>query len=212
MTVTEIKPVTKQKFQIELDGQPAFVLYKGELSRYHIQKGDELEEAVYREIVDEVLTKRAKLRAMHLLEKMDRTKAELRRKLEQSGYPSEAVEAALTYVESFHYIDDSRYAARYIEFQKEKKGKARLKMELQQKGIPSQIVSCALEEAEDTMNPRDTIRRMMESKRKSNGPLEEKEKQRLYGFFMRKGFSSSDILAVFREKGEKEWEDRPPFC
>ena len=85
-------------------------------------------------------------------------------------------------------------------------------MELQQKGIPSQIVSCALEEAEDTMNPRDTIRRMMESKRKSNGPLEEKEKQRLYGFFMRKGFSSSDILAVFREKGEKEWEDRPPFC
>ena len=31
MLVTDIKPVTKQKFQIEIDGQPAFVVYKGEL-------------------------------------------------------------------------------------------------------------------------------------------------------------------------------------
>lgn len=204
MIVTEIKPVTKQKFQIELDGQPAFVLYKGELSRYHIQKDEELEEAIYREIVDEVLTKRAKLRAMHLLQKMDRTKAELRRKLEQSGYPFEAVETALAYVESFHYVDDARYAARYIEFQKSKKGRARLKMELLQKGISGEIVDRALEEAEEEIDAKETIRQMLQSKRKSKEPLEEKEKQRLYGFFMRKGFSSSEILSVFREIGDKE--------
>ena len=148
MIVTEIKPVTKQKFQIELDGQPAFVLYKGELSRYHIQKDEELSEEIYRELVEQVLTKRAKLRAMHLLEKMDRTKGELRKKLEQGGYPSIAIEAALDYVESFHYIDDARYAARYIEFQKGKKGRARLKMELLQRGIAGEIVARALEEAE----------------------------------------------------------------
>ena len=34
MTVTDIKSVTKQKFQVELDGEAAFVLYRGELSRY----------------------------------------------------------------------------------------------------------------------------------------------------------------------------------
>ena len=95
MIVTEIKPVTRQKFQIELDGQPAFVLYKGELSRYHIQKDEELPEEIYEELVGQVLTKRAKLRAMHLLEKMDRTRAELKKKLEQSGYPTKAVEEAL---------------------------------------------------------------------------------------------------------------------
>ena len=149
MIVTEIKPVTRQKFQIELDGQPAFVLYKGELSRYHIQKDEELPEEIYEELVGQVLTKRAKLRAMHLLEKMDRTRAELKKKLEQSGYPTKAVEEALEYVESFHYIDDVRYAARYIEFQKSKKGKARLKMELLQKGISAEIVARALEEAEE---------------------------------------------------------------
>ena len=190
MIVTEIKPVTRQKFQIELDGQPAFVLYKGELSRYHIQKDEELPE-----LVGQVLTKRAKLRAMHLLEKMDRTRAELKKKLEQSGYPTKAVEEALEYVESFHYIDDVRYAARYIEFQKSKKGKARLKMELLQKGISAEIVARALEEAEEQMDAKETIRKMLQSKRKGEGAMEEKEKQRLYGFFMRKGFSSSEILS-----------------
>lgn len=204
MIVTEIKPVTRQKFQIELDGQPAFVLYKGELSRYHIQKDKELPQEIYEELVGQVLTKRAKLRAMHLLEKMDRTRAELKKKLEQSGYPAKAVEEALEYVESFHYIDDVRYAARYIEFQKSKKGKARLKMELLQKGISAEIVARALEEAEEQMDTKETIRRMFQSKRKGEGPLEEKEKQRLYGFFMRKGFSSSEILSVFREISDKE--------
>ena len=204
MIVTEIKPVTRQKFQIELDGQPAFVLYKGELSRYHIQKDEELPEEIYEELVGQVLTKRAKLRAMHLLEKMDRTRAELKKKLEQSGYPTKAVEEALEYVESFHYIDDVRYAARYIEFQKSKKGKARLKMELLQKGISAEIVARVLEEAEEQMDTKETIRRMFQSKRKGEGPLEEKEKQRLYGFFMRKGFSSSEILSVFREISDKE--------
>ena len=204
MIVTEIKPVTRQKFQIELDGQPAFVLYKGELSRYHIQKDEELPEEIYEELVGQVLTKRAKLRAMHLLEKMDRTRAELMKKLEQSGYPTKAVDDALKYVESFHYIYDVRSAARYFEFQKSKKGKARLKMELLQKGISAEIVARALEEAEEQMDAKETIRKMLQSKRKGEGAMEEKEKQRLYGFFMRKGFSSSEILSVFREISDKE--------
>lgn len=199
MTVTEIKAVTKQKFQVELDGQAAFVLYKSELSRYGIEKDRELPLELYRELVEDVLTKRARLRAMHLLQKRDRTKADLRKKLEQSGYPVQAVEAALAYVESFHYIDDARYAAMYMENQKTRKGMARIRMELLQKGVPSEIIQQVLEEAEEKMDSRSVIRQMLEKKRRGEGPLEEKEKQRLYGFFMRKGFSSSDILAVFRE-------------
>ena len=46
MTVTDIKSVTKQKFLEELDGEAAFVLYRGELSRYFIEKGKELPQQV----------------------------------------------------------------------------------------------------------------------------------------------------------------------
>ena len=205
MTVTDIKGVTKQKFQVEIEDEPAFVLYKGELLRYSIEKGKELPEEVYREIVEEVLTKRAKLRAMHLLQKSDRTKAELVRKLQQGGYPPRAVEEAVSYVESFHYIDDARYASLYAESQKDKKGRARIKMELLRKGISPDLVQKALEELEESSDARESIRDLLGKKRKGTGAMEEKEKQRLYGFFMRKGFASSDILEVFRESEQENF-------
>ena len=70
MTVTKIEPVTKSKYKIYLDGQFAFVLYKGELSRYHIEEEGSLEEAQYQKIRNDIVLKRAKLRAMHLLTDM----------------------------------------------------------------------------------------------------------------------------------------------
>ena len=206
MVVTDIKPVTKQKFQIEIDGQPAFVVYKGELFRYHLEKDREIEEETYAEIVDEVLTKSAKLRAMHLLQKMDRTRWELERKLQESGYPQIVVQRALSYVESFHYIDDKRYAAMYIQSQKTKKGKARIKMELMRKGVPAEFITEVFAETEDEENTKDTIRSLIKKKCSHPDEMDEKEKRKLYGFLLRRGFSSSDILSVFREiEGEKDF-------
>lgn len=199
MIVTDIKPVTKQKFQIEIDGQPAFVVYKGELFRYHLEKDREIEECVYTEIIDEILTKRAKLRAMHLLQKMDRTRWELDRKLQESGYPRIVIERALSYVESFHYIDDKRYATMYMQNQKTKKGKARIKMELMRKGVSAELIAEIFAETEDETDTREIIRSLIEKKCSHREEVDEKEKRKLYGFLLRRGFSSSDILSVFRE-------------
>ena len=199
MLVTKIQAVTKQKYRIELDGQPAFVIYKGELSRYGIKEGQEIPGPVYQELVGQVLTKRAKLRAMHLLESMDRTRAELERKLQAGEYPREAVEAALAYVESFGYLDDRRYARHYVECKKEGRGKARLKMELAQTGVDRSIIEEVLEEAE-LDDCRDTIRELVRKRRRGSGPMDDRERQRIYGYLMRKGFSSSDILSVLKEK------------
>ena len=199
MIVTEIRPVTKQKYQIDVEGEPAFVLYKGEVSRYHLEKDREISAEVYREIVEEVLTKRAKLRAMHLLEQGDRTKKGLRENLLKNGYPSEAVEEAMAYVESFHYIDDKRYAQTYIQNQSGKKGRARIQMELRQKGVPQEYIDQAFQETEEDTDARGVIRELILKKRREQGPMEEKERQKLYGFLMRRGFSSSDIISVLRE-------------
>lgn len=199
MIVTEIRPVTKQKYQIDVEGEPAFVLYKGEVSRYHLEKDREISAEVYREIVEEVLTKRAKLRAMHLLEQGDRTKKGLRENLLKNGYLSEAVEEAMAYVESFHYIDDKRYALTYIQNQSGKKGRARIQMELRQKGVPQEYIDQAFQETEEDTDARGVIRELILKKRREQGPMEEKERQKLYGFLMRRGFSSSDILSVLRE-------------
>ena len=194
MEITKIQALTKQKYRIFLDGESAFAVYKGELSRYHLEEGAVLPPEVYEELVNRVLKKRATLRAMHILERTDKTEAQLRRKLEESEYPKE-------------YLDDRRYAEHYIEWKKQGKGKARLKMELVQKGISREIIEEVLEST-DFGETREMIRQIILKKRKTDIPMNEKEKQRIYGFLMRKGFSSSDILAVMREE---EWRNNTEF-
>ena len=205
MEITKIQALTKQKYRIFLDGESAFAVYKGELSRYHLEEGAVLPPEVYEELVNRVLKKRATLRAMHILERTDKTEAQLRRKLEESEYPKEAVESAIAYVTSYGYLDDRRYAEHYIEWKKQGKGKARLKMELVQKGISREIIVL---ESTDFGETREMIRQIILKKRKTDIPMNEKEKQRIYGFLMRKGFSSSDILAVMREE---EWRNNTEF-
>lgn len=207
MEITKVQALTKQKYRIFLDGESAFAVYKGELSRYHLEEGAVLPPEVYEELVNRVLKKRATLRAMHILERTDKTEAQLRRKLEESEYPKEAVESAIAYVTSYGYLDDRRYAEHYIEWKKQGKGKARLKMELVQKGISREIIEEVLESTYFG-ETREMIRQIILKKRKTDIPMNEKEKQRLYGFLMRKGFSSSDILAVMREE---EWRNNTEF-
>ena len=43
MIVTKIEDVAKTRFKVYIDEQFAFVLYKGELSRYRIAVGREIE-------------------------------------------------------------------------------------------------------------------------------------------------------------------------
>ena len=204
MTVTEFRPVTKQKYQIEVEGHSPFVLYKGEVFRYHIEKDREISPEIYREIIEEVLTKRAKLRALHLLEQGDRTKKDLEEKLLKNGYPPEAAEAALAYVESFHYIDDKRYALSYIQNQSGRKGRARIQMELRRKGVPQEYIDQAFQEMEEETDTEAVIRELVQKKRRGQGPMDEKEKQKLYGFLLRSGFSTSDILSVLRGFSEDD--------
>ena len=49
MTVTKIEAVanTKTRYKVFLDEQFAFVLYKGELSRYHVTVGEDISEDIY---------------------------------------------------------------------------------------------------------------------------------------------------------------------
>ena len=52
--------------------------------------------------------RQAKLKALRLLERIDRTEAQLREKLLQAEFDSEMVEKAIAYVKSFGYINDER--------------------------------------------------------------------------------------------------------
>ena len=196
MTVTKIEPVTKTRFQVYVDEQPSFVLYKGELSRYHIEAERELAEEVYQEILQKVVLKRAKARALHLLNDMGRTEAQLRGKLLQGGYPESVAKEALAYVKSFGYLNDVEYARSFIEGRKNRKSRKELYAALCQKGIAREDVNQALEEYYDGEASKAAIESLLRKKKFNSDTADYTQKQKIAGYLMRKGVKYDEIRQV----------------
>ena len=136
---------------------------------------------------------RAKKRALHLLERMDRTEQQLREKLKASEYPEEVIEEAIAYVKSFHYIDDQRYAENYTRYSKERLSKSQIRQKLMIKGVARDTIETALEEEYDT-DETEQIRKLLEKKHFDGSSKDEGEFRRVYNYLLRRGFRSSDIL------------------
>ncbi|WP_461810619.1 regulatory protein RecX [Faecalimonas sp.] len=198
MVVTKVEPLTKIKWKVYLDGKFVFVLYKGELSRFHIAQGEELSEEMFVKIKQEIILKRVKLRALHLLNQMDRTEAQLRTKLKQGYYTDEMIEQAITYVKSFGYIEDGSYAKRYILSKQKSKSKKEIYAQLHQRGIVKEVIEYAMEECYEQDEEIMAIKRLIEKKHFDIENATDSEKIKLYGYLSRKGFSYDCIRQVIQ--------------
>ncbi len=196
MTVTDILELDKKRVKVYLDGEFAFVIYKGELKDHSIQQGKELSESSYQEIMTEVLPKRAKLRAMNLLQKKDYTEKQLRDKLSEGLYPSDIIDDAISYVKSYKYLDDDRFTRDYITYHMENRSKARITQDLIGKGIDRDRITAAMDELYSESGDDvelDQIRGLLSKKHYDPENMDYKDKQKIMAFLTRKGFSISMI-------------------
>ena len=201
MMVTKIEQLTKTKFKVYLDGKFAFVLYKGELSRFGIREGVEIPEETVGKIRAEVILKRAKLRAMHLLADMDRTEEALREKLRQGLYPADAVEGAVRYVKSFGYLDDARYAENFVRSRQDSKSRKEIQALLLRKGSKAEQIAAAFGACYDENNgdgEQEAIRKILKKKRFSPEECDESGLQKIYGYLARKGFHYDTVRQVIQ--------------
>lgn len=193
MIVTKTEAVAKTRYRVYIDGQFAFVLYKSELSRYQVREGQELGEGIYEKIRAEVLVKRAKIRAMHLLNAMGRTEAQLRMKLGQGGYPEDVVDEALSYVKSFGYVDNLNYARSFIAGRKEKKSRKEIFMLLKGKGVSEEEIGQAMEECYEEEDCAAAIQKIMDKRGYDPDRADYKERQKIMAYLVRKGFPYEDV-------------------
>ncbi len=218
MIVTAVEEYTKNKYKIYLNDAFAFVLYKGDLRHFDIAPGRELTEEELSEIRVEVLAKRAKMRAMHLLESRDYTEDAMRRKLREGLYPDDVIQEAIDYVKHFHYIDDRRYAMSFIESHAQSLTNRQISEKLRQKGVSSDLIAECLNTYEEEYSvkndPADDgyggnnrgsreaalLYKQMSAKIKrypDPWTLDYTEKQKLFASFYRKGFPLSLIESTF---------------
>ena len=197
--VTSVIPLEKGKARIRFEDGSEVILYKGEIRKLGIQEGCVITDEVYHKIIDEILGQRAIKRAMHLLERQDRTERQLYDKLKENGYPEACIESAISYVKRYHYIDDFRYASAYIRYRQEKKSRQKLKLELQAKGIARDVIEEALEE-EYVSDDQKKIMELLQKRRYSFENADTAEQRKNYQFLLRRGFQSSDILHLMRQE------------
>lgn len=199
MTITKISELSKSRVRIEIDGEFAFVLYKGELSAYEIKQEHEISEEAYQEIMTKLLPKRAKLRAMNLLKSRTYTTAQLSEKLKAGGYPDRIIEEAIDYVAFYGYVNDRQYAYDFIEYNKEIKSKNRIIMDLRKKGISGDVIEEAWEEivGEERQDlEKEQIIKLLEKKHFFSQTATLQEKQKMMAFLYRKGFAIETIRNV----------------
>lgn len=199
MTVTEIEEISKSRRKIWIDEEFAFVLYSSELRSYGIAIDKEIPEESYRIIMTQLLPKRAKLRAMNLLQGRSYTISQLKDKLMMGGYPQQIVQEAIEYVASFNYVNDENYACDFIECNKDKKSKRRIFQDLALKGISGDIAEAAWEQTvgEDPDElEKEQILYWIEKKNFHMETASPKDKQKMTAFLYRKGFSVKNIRNV----------------
>ncbi len=191
--VIKLEKLEKGKRRLKFGNGDCCIVYYSEIRGFQIEEGDYISCQVYEYIFKDIVGKRAKKRALYLLEQMDRTEQQLREKLTASEYPSRCIDEAIEYVKSFHYLDDERYAETYIRYKKDRMSRHQIKQKLMMKGVSREIVTDTIESEYD-VDESVHIRKLLEKKHFSNVNNDAGEFRRVYNYLLRRGFRSNDIL------------------
>jgi len=197
--ISKVEPIANARYKVYLEEEFAFVLYKGELSRYSIKEGTNISDETYTKIMNEVLPKRAKSKALYLLEGMARSEANLKQKLKQGYYPDAIIQQAIDYVKSFGYLDDSRYARDFVESKISQKSRREIYGLLLTKGIEKEIIETVLDEYYQEDVEEESIRQIIKRRRVDLEIITPQERQKLFRYLSGKGFGYEVISRVLQE-------------
>ncbi|EHD20440.1 MULTISPECIES: recombination regulator RecX [Brenneria] len=149
--------------------------------------------------------------AMNVLSVRDHSEVEIRRKLaayqhravtaeadadEMAACSVEEIESAIAYCTDHGWLDDERFARRYIRGRSLKGlGMQRIRAELRQKGIDKAIIAAAL--AECDIDWCELAKSAAERKFGPLLPVEWKEKAKLQRYLLYRGFSHEEIQSIY---------------
>ena len=172
--------------------------------KYNLKVNDDIER-----FYDEISYEASFEKGIFLISLKDRTKKELRLKLEKKYLNKPAILKAIEKLEEFGYLNDLNYAISYIESRTY--GKNRIFYNLFQKGIDRGIVEkayLALDEEKEENIDDTKLEKLIEKNSKkinvSNKRDEKKmkEEQKLIQYLARQGFSLDKIFKKLKEYKE----------
>ena len=183
------------------EGEPAFINSEVVLDK-GLRRGTELSDEEWEAVVYAIDFRRAKERALYLLDYKDYSYVSMYKKLAEN-YPEQLCYDVCDKLAQLGVIDDRRYAAALARHYMEVKrfGRYRAVREMMQKGVSKPLAEEALEPFDDTV--RERLRELIEKKylRRID---DEDSMNKVKNALVRQGYSYSDINAVMSEIFEEE--------
>ena len=201
-TITSIEKYKGSTMRVDFDeGEPLFINVDV-LNEYHLQKDMTLPESAVLEIVHANDFRRAKERALYLLDERDYSYIELYKKLERN-YDEDICLEVCNRLSEIGCINDRRYSERLAEHYCVTKrfGLRRAREEMRKRGISNELITEALYPYEDTVP--DRISELIE-KKYARYLTDEKGVQKVKAALVCQGYSFSEVNKAL---SEYEYED-----
>lgn len=160
-------------------------------------------------IIAQDVSRRAREKAVRLLETRERSCWEVQTRLQQAGFSPPVIAETLDWLQSLGYLDDARFARRYaLEKYKRGYGISRIRGELGRRGISSELSDQILNElmaeerAPGKESPGECPEPLMQEVKRRFGRAFAQDKgkttRRIAGFLLRRGHDWDMVHSVIR--------------
>lgn len=197
MLITDVRQLRKGLCQLYLDGEAAVKVDKEVFVLSPFKMGSQISDEELYELIQKSDSRRAREKALYLLEHRSHSKKELKEKL-MAAVPKEAAEEAAEHMEKIGLVNDEEFARMYTRdlVERKKLGPGRVRMELLRKGIDKELVDELIEE--HTGGEEETILALLRRKY----PLwqeDEGVKRRAVAAMQRMGYRWDQIRRAIKE-------------
>ncbi len=187
-TITDIKPQVKNptRCNIYLDNSFYCGLELETVMRHRLKIGASVSPESLNEIQAESETMRALDKALNFISRSQKTKKQVAEYLEGKGYLEKTIEAVLSKMSAYKFVNDQNYAKDYARSASKNKGKRLISLELKRKGVSIDDMSEALDDI-DSETESDAATKLAEKYLRSKEKTRENA-VKCYKYLLSKGF------------------------
>lgn len=164
MRITGIEKAKGRNYKIFVDGEYWYILHAELVVDHKLKEGLPVTEEQLEEIRYEADYRKARERALYLLEYRDHSRKELIDKLLRSVNNPSIAEEIADKMEEYGFLDDERYAKKLARdfLERKRLGKRRAGFEMMKKGVSRDLAQQVLEEYE--IDPQEQLVSLLERK------------------------------------------------
>ena len=183
---------------VRLEGGDLLRITEDELLRFDLYTGLDITAETVVELQKCAARSETRQRAANIISARALSRRELTKRLSGKGASEEDAEAAADWLEDIGALDDLAYAKTVVRhYSNSGCGAAKIRDELRRRGVARELWDEALAEAPDAG---ETIARVIAAKTKGK-TLDERERKKLSGALLRRGFAWRDVKEALRTLG-----------